>query len=521
MKSLLIILLATLAAAAQKTDPLLPSQVVVVYNSLVPSSKDLADFYALHRRIPATNVIGLEVTEKSTIDRATYEKFIRNPLVDEFDQRKFWIMGKDANGVELPVKSRVRCLVLMKGLPLRISRSKTPDPAGDEEGQKPRQFSQNNEASVDSELSLMGVRGYPIGGSIPNPYFKKEIVASLNPYPYVLLVGRLDAHNYDHCKRMVLDALDVEKEGLWGRAYLDHSLKPGAFAVGDQWISNVAKLTAAKSHPTIVDRMSNTFVTNYPMSDAAVYFGWYTTHRNGPFLNPKMRFKKGAIAVHIHSFSAEQLINPDKNWCAALIDHGAAATLGNTWEPFLQLSHQLDVFYDRLTKGYSLVEAAYLSINVLSWQNLVLGDPLYTPYLTTTVTAEALQEDREYKLIRYAESRFPDPAERTTQLLKAADQSKNGSVYEMFAFAALEAGDADTAREHLKRAKELFDKPADQLRQVLNLVEVERRMKDTAAALTLLRQAKSNFADLPESKAIDGLLVILDPPPPPATQRKK
>jgi hypothetical protein len=167
------------------------------------------------------------------------------------------------------------------------------------------------------------------------------------------------------------------------------------------------------------------------------------------------------------------------------------------------------------------VEAAYLSINVLSWQNLVLGDPLYTPYLTTTVTAEALQEDREYKLIRYAESRFPDPAERTTQLLKAADQSKNGSVYEMFAFAALEAGDADTAREHFKRAKELFDKPADQLRQVLNLVEVERRMKDTAAALTLLRQAKSNFADLPESKAIDGLLVILDPPPPPATQRKK
>jgi uncharacterized protein (TIGR03790 family) len=517
MKTLFLILFSTLIATAQKPSPLLPSQVVVVYNTLVPASKELAEFYALNRRIPEKNLIGIEVTEKGTIDRATYEKSIRNPLVAEFNKRNFWTLGKTPNGIEGPVETQIRCVALMKGLPLRISRLKDLKEAGNDK----QQFKQVNEASVDSELSLMGIKGYPKGGFLPNPYFKKNTSASQITGQNFLLVGRLEASSFDQCKRMVLDALDVEKEGLWGRAYIDHSLKPGAFAIGDQWMSNIAKMTAGNAHPTIIDRQSNTFVTNYPMTDAALYFGWYTTHRNGPFLDPKMRFKKGAIAVHIHSFSAQQLMNPAKNWSAGLIDRGAAATLGNTWEPFLQLTHHLDIFYQRLAQGYSLVEAAYMSINVLSWQNVVLGDPLYTPYRTTEVTPENLSGDRNYKIIRYAGKRFTEAAERTTQLVKAAEKTKNGSVYEMLAYGYLEAGDSEKARKGFLRAKELFPEPADKLRQDLNLVEIERRNQNTTAALKILREAKAAYAGISTSKAIDGLLVILDPPAPPATKSKK
>lgn len=517
MKIILFLFLATLIVSAQKPTPLLPSQVVVVYNSLVPASKGLAEFYALNRRVPEENVIGIEVTEKSTIDRATYEQFIRQPLVVEFNKRKFWTLGKTPAGIEGPVDTRIRCVVLMKGLPLRISRSKDLK----EQVSDKQQSKEVNEASVDSELSLMGIKGYPKAGFIPNPYFKKDTPAALLTGQNFLLVGRLDANSYDHCKRMVLDALDTEQEGLWGRAYLDHSLKTGGYAVGDQWISNIAKMTVAQAHPTIIDRQSNTFVTNYPMTDAALYFGWYTSHRNGPFLDPRMKFKKGAVAVHIHSFSAQQLMNPSKNWSAALIDRGAAATLGNTWEPFLQLSHQLDLFYQRLTEGYSLVEAAYMSINVLSWQNVVLGDPLYTPYRNTEVTAETLKGDRNYKIIRYSEKRFPDPKERVAQLIKAAEKTKDGSIYEMLSYGYLEAGEPDKARKGFLRAKKLFSEPTDKLRQDLNLVELERRSQNTTAALKILREAKATYSDLSASKAIDGLLVILDPPAPPATKSKK
>ncbi len=498
-------------------QPLLPGQVVVVYNSSSPQSKDLAEFYALSRGIPATQIVGLATTEKATIDRATFEKSIRKPLAKKFTDEKWWTLGKDQNGVSLPIAGRIKCIALMKGMPLRISRA--PLPEGETE--KTRQFNVNNEAALDSELSLMGVSGYPIGGPIPNPYFNKDYPATQSPANFLIMVGRIDAKSYDQCKRMILDALDTEKDGLWGRTYLDFSRKGGGFAIGDSWIEDITKASLAAGIPTITDRNKDTFTTNYPMTDCAVYFGWYTFHRNGPFLNDNFKFQKGAIAVHLHSMSAEQLINPAKNWSAALLDRGAAATLGNTWEPFLQLSHHFNIFYDRLSKGYTLIEAGYMSMNAVSWQNIVIGDPLYRPFKTTGVNRESMKIDREYKIIRYAKSKFPDEQTRYQELLKAAEKSKSGTIYEMTGFHSLEVGNQEAAAKAFTRAKQLFSAPADKLRQDLNLVEIERRQKKTSAAIKRLKRAKLEFKDLPEVKAVAGLLTILDPPAPPATKRKK
>ncbi len=514
---LLLFTLLSLPAFAKPT-PLLPSQVVVVYNSNVEKSRELAEFYVLNRRIPASNLIGLDVTEKATIDRKTYQTTIRKPLVERFTANQWWQIGKDANGISSPLRTKIRCLVLIKGMPLRIKRG--PMPAG--EDAKTRQFNVNNEASVDSELSLMGVSNYPTGGIIPNPCFDKEISAATNPANFMLMVGRIDANTFEHCNRMILDSIEVEKEGLWGTTYLDlYKKDSGNYKIGDDWIKAIAKASINSATPTIVDRMSNTFVTNYPMNNAAVYFGWYTQHRNGPFLNKDMRFQKGAIAVHLHSFSAAQLLNPAKNWSVGLIDRGAAATLGNVWEPYLGASHQFHIFYDRLVKGYSLVEASYMAINVLSWQGIVIGDPLYTPYKTTTVSLSNMKSDRDFKLIRYAQTKFSDPKERLTELLKAAEKTKSGTIYEMIGFHSLEAGQNEPAIKGFKRAKQLFTDPADKLRQDLHLVELERRRKKTAAAIAILKKAKATYKNIPETKAIDGLLTILDPPAPPATKSKK
>nr|MBR9810087.1 TIGR03790 family protein [bacterium] len=499
-----------------KPTPLVPNQVVVVYNSTLPESKALAEFYALNRLIPTSNLIGLEVPEKTTIDRLTYEKAIRQPLVKKFMENQWWELSKDQNGTSVPFKTKIRCIALIKGIPLRISREAVPK---DEESST-RQFKKQNEASIDSELSLMGVSNHPIGGVIPNPCYNKEISAATNPSEFMVMVGRIDANTYDHCNRMILDALDVEKEGLWGMTYLDLWTRGGSYKLGDDWIENITKASINSATPTIVDRMKNTFVTNYPMRDAAVYFGWYTQHRNGPFLNDQMKFKKGAIAAHLHSFSGAQLLNPAKNWSVGLIDRGAAATLGNVWEPYLGFTHRFDIFYDRLLKKYSLVEAAYMSINVLSWQNIVIGDPLYRPFKTTTVRTNAMVNDRDYKLIRYAQSRFPDPKIRLAELLKAAERTKSGTVYEMVAFHTLEGGNSEQAAKGFRRAKELFTDSADKLRQDLHLVELERRRDKITDAIKILKQAKKAYKDIPEVTAVEGLLTILDPPSPPLTKPK-
>ena len=91
--------------------------------------------------------------------------------------------------------------------------------------------------------------------------------------------------------------------------------------------------------------------TNFPLRDTALYFGWYDWNVNGPFANPNFKFKRGAVAVHLHSFSATQLRDATKNWCAPLLAKGAAATLGNVYEPYLALTHHFDIFNARLMAG--------------------------------------------------------------------------------------------------------------------------------------------------------------------------
>ncbi|MDB4354174.1 TIGR03790 family protein [Akkermansiaceae bacterium] len=497
--------------------PLQPHQVAVVYNAASQESRQLAEFYALNRRIPNANLVGLVLPKEETITRSAFEKRVRDPLRAEFDKREWWIIGQDPTGVVVPTSCRIRCLALMKGVPLRISRAEVPASEAESTGQ----FKVNNEASVDSDLALLGVRGVPIGGPVANKYYNKDVPFVQMPLPYLLLVGRIDAKDYLTCQRMILDALDAEDDGLWGNTYVDFALKGGAFEMGEKWLEGITKRSMEAGFPTITDRQKDTFVTNYPMNDAAVYFGWYTFHRNGPFLNPQMKFQPGAIAVHLHSLSAAQLTNPAANWSSALLDRGAAATLGNTWEPYLQLSHNFDIFHDRLLKGYSLVESASMAMNVISWQNLVLGDPLYRPFKNRSQKPKEMETAKDYKVLRMAHEHWKDENERNKNLKGAAERMKSATLYEAQGFAHLEKKNYEAATAAFTTARTHSKDRSDQLRQILNQVELERRKKNTSGALSLLRKAAKEYRDLPEIKSVQGLMVILDPPAPPATKPKK
>ena len=80
--------------------------------------------------------------------------------------------------------------------------------------------------------------------------------------------------------------------------------------------------------------------------------------------------------------AAADIRNATKRWCGPILHKGAAATLGNVYEPFLQTTHRMEIFHDRLLKGFTLAEAAYMAMPTLSWQGIVLGDPLYRPFPT-------------------------------------------------------------------------------------------------------------------------------------------
>lgn len=508
----------TQIALTQANDlPLRPGHVAVLYNSSEPESRELAQFYAEMRRIPQGNMVGIPMPRKQDISRKEYEDSIRDPLREVFSKRQWWTLAKDTRGVTLPSDAIIRCVAVMKGVPLRITRIAPPA----SEAEKKAQFFENNEASVDSELSVFGIQKYPIGSAIPNPYFDKEISFVASPVKFMTLVGRVDAKDYLTCQQMILDALTAEKTGLWGRTYVDFSRKPGAFAVGDQWLEGITKRAMRAGAPVITDRNKETYTTNYPMEDAAVYFGWYTWNRNGPFLNPAMRFRTGAVAVHLHSLSAAQMADPSKNWSSALLDRGAAATLGNTWEPYLQMSHNFDIFHDRLLKGYSIVESAYMAANTLSWQGVVFGDPLYRPFKDFATPPQDLSKDKEYKAIRLSHLQWTDPEKLTPKLRGLAAKLNSGTIYEAMGYGLLESKQYPQAHAFFESAKALYPSQQGKLRQLLNQVEVARRQKNTPKALQILRDGQSVYANLPEVKSIAGLITILDPPAPPPTQPKK
>jgi uncharacterized protein (TIGR03790 family) len=509
------------------TLPPAPASVAILYNSSIPESKALAQYYSEARNIPATNLVGLAMPKSATISRKQYDETIRDPLRKEFDMRNWWQIGKSADGFRIPVRNKIRIIVTVRGVPLKIKRTSLPGdpkplPKPKPGEPKPKLSPQDkirsmNEASVDSELSLFGVREAPLQGFTANKFYNSPTSIATANIPFMVLVGRIDAADDATCRRMIADAIATEKSGLWGRAYIDIAHK---YPEGDKWLEGVAKSCAGAGFPTVVDRFKDTYPTNYPMTDAAIYFGWYAWNANGPLLDPGFRFKRGAVAVHLHSFSANQLTDAKKNWCAPVLAKGAAATLGNVYEPFLSLTHNFDIFLSRLLAGHTLVESAYMSVRGLSWQNIVLGDPLYRPFLHLDGTGQTAKPDRDYRALRLATLRWgATPATFDKQVSGAAKKLKSGTLYEALGLIALSRKQTAAAVKWFQTAETVFPGRPDKLRQELHIVAIERAAKHKPEAIQRLRAMKSKFQGLPQAAAITAWLNILDPPPPPPVKK--
>ncbi len=509
----ILCLLTPLLSAA----PISPERVVVLYNSAIAESKELAEYYAKAREIPQANLIGLKLPNKDEISRADYDTSLRDPLRQALITQGFWKMGKNAQGFSLPIRSKVSTLVCMRGVPFKIKRSPVTQTSTQ---QLPAHFAKATEASVDSELALSGVYGILTVGPLNNPYFKKNQSISKAEIAHMMLVGRIDGPSYPICKQMIDDAIATEQQGLWGMCYLDKALKGSRYKTGDQWLDHIARRNDAAGIPTVVDANKQTFTTNYPMHDAALYFGWYTKHKNGPLLNPAFKFRRGAVAVHLHSFSASKLRDSKKNWTGAILAHGATATLGNVYEPYLQLTHHLDIFHDSLLKGHTLVEAAYMAIPYLSWQNVVLGDPLYRPFLHLNGTGTVAYDDKDFRAIRVANQRWGNEPETMVKKLRttAADKG-NARFYEYLGLWYRARKQHEIATAFFQTASKKHLKEADRLRQWLYQADIQRSSGEKKLAVATLKEARSMFGEIPEVKSVVGLLNILDPPAPPPAKK--
>lgn len=476
-----------------------PSEVVVVYNADNEKSCEAMTRYCAGRRIPKKNRLPVYGVTRADITRAKYDANVKFPLLALGRSRGLiWPAGPQGEG------TKIRAVVLMPELPLRVKEETPP-------GQKSAKGMQVNKAALDSELMLLGAE-YKLSSMGSNPYYGKDELPPKGERQVVMSVCRIDGPDDECIERMIEDPLDVERTGLWGWTVVDTG---GPYKQGDRRIEQVAEICMEERRPLFYETSKSTIVNDYPlMPDVISYFGWYTNPANGPFRKDsktEFRFARGAIAFHLHSFSATSLYN-GVSWVSALLKRGACVTAGNVAEPYLGPSLDCGKFFKHLYDGKCVGEAALLASPSVSWQCIILGDPLYRPFKRKTPKSEETNEfTRWYALVRRCNG---DMAAMKSAVNSAGKRSYGAVFAEIYAGLCMATGQVEDAETYYRNAMNRYSPNRDKLRTGMLLAYTLKVAKKNDEAGELSATLRRKYESSVYAAAVKKLIKDIPPKAP-------
>lgn len=389
-----------LCAASSPCLGLEPTEVLVVANTKMEGSVELGRYYMEKRGIPPAHLLSLPLSPDETMTRAEYDDVLASTVLKALQK--------------LQPEHRIAAIVLIYGVPLKVApplpnlealdsiREHRTQQAGVTEkngsqvsdakdqkkelGEKIRMLMNTNQrAAVDSELSLVKVGKYELDGWIKNPYYLGfqglDTTITKNE---VLLVCRLDGPDVRTVYRVIDDSLWVESNnGLQGRAYFDARWPEPVEQKGldgyrfyDNSLHRAAEI-ADQTMDVVLDDSGGLFPV-HACPHAAIYCGWYSL---GNYID-SFEWQRGAVGYHIASSECSTLRRKESSvWCKKMLEKGIAATIGPVFEPYVQGFPVPHLFFKKLLEGYmSLGESYLVSLPYLSWQMVLVGDPLYQPF---------------------------------------------------------------------------------------------------------------------------------------------
>ena len=476
---------------------------LVVYNSNDPDSEPLARFYAAKRSIPKEHVVGLNCPVQEEISRAIYDDTIVDPLRKMFTTNGWWKLH-EGDGPPRVLQNSIRFIALIRGIPLKIA--PTGAYPGDMQNGQP-ELANHNESAVDSELVTLGAFNRVISGARGNEYYRSYTRFLDARLPHLVLVSRLDGPTPEIVRRMISDSIAAERDGLRGINYIDaRNIQSAGYKEGDDWLYSAAAESRRHGVPVVLDNGEGLFPEQYPMTHAALYYGWYTGDIAGPFVRPDFRFVRGAVAIHIHSFSAVTLRGNRSHWCAPLLAVGAAATFGSVYEPYLGFTPQIDIFNERLQSGFTFAESAWMASRATSWQTTMVGDPLYRPFKFASDPAG--KRGGEWDVCRDAAKQWyaKDRAGAEATLRAAAKRMKSGVVWENLGLLELTTTDGkDSALAAFRSARSAYTNPEDIVRVTIHEVILLRSLHHDTEMFGLISKITKAF---PNSRAIEVLQML-------------
>ena len=344
-----------LPAAAQT-----PQNVLIVVNDNSPLSKEIGEYYARRRAVPAKNICHIQSSTEEEIRRLDFDQEIHAPVAKCLQ----------SGGM---VES-ILYIVTTGGVPLKIHGT---DGLG------------GDAASVDSELTLLYsdiTKGpHNVAASLVNPFFGEKNAKFGHPQFPMYLVTRLAAYDFEGVKAIIDRAQHPVNRGKF---VID--MAGGGAPQGDEWLKQAASLLPKDR---VVLEETSALVAK--QTDVIGYASWGSNDhsRHDRFLG--FQWLPGAIMTEFVSTNARTFKKPPEEWnisdwqspklwfagapqtmTADYLLEGATGASGHVYEPYLTMTPRPELLLPAYYSGRNLAESYYLAIPRLSWQNIVVGDPL-------------------------------------------------------------------------------------------------------------------------------------------------
>ena len=362
VKSACVIVILSLAALPLPLQAQTGDNVLLVENRKSPLSHQIAEYYRPRRSVPPANTCYLDSPTDEEIDWPTYQKNIELPVGNCL--------------TKAGLQEKVLYIVLTAEIPLKIAGTNGT-------------LEEAEQGSVDSELTLLygKLKGSKFlrKGSVNNPFFGKRDAPFRHPQLPIYLVTRLAAYDWTDVKGMIDRSLAAHNRGQF---VID--LKSPDDEAGNDWLRNAAILL-----PTARVTLDEGNRVLYDQKNVVGFASWGSNDRNRKHRWLGFQWLPGGIATEFVSTNMRTLKRPPDDWTyttwqdhdrlwadspqgltADLIHEGATGASGNVYEPYLAGCARPDYVLPAYFEGRNLAESFYLGIAFLSWQGVVLGDPL-------------------------------------------------------------------------------------------------------------------------------------------------
>lgn len=367
--------------------------VAVVINEASPASVRVGEYYIKKRAIPDSNVIRIRTLTAETIERDAFQSTIESPIAAALTRGA--------------LQDRILYIVLTKGIPLRVDGSR---------GQN------GSVASVDSELTLLYLRmvaaqPIPAVGRVANPYFLdtrpvREAAKFSHRTQPVYLVTRLDGFSVEDVLAMIDRAQSPVSEGV---IVLDQRAEVDA-GTGDDWLTQAARRLQDLGHAGRVV-LDTSVSPAAPTKQVLGYYSWGSNDSRNAKRKLGIDFVPGALAATFVSTDGRTFEPPPDNWTPSsdwntpsavfagspqtligdLIREGVTGVAGHISEPSFGSTIRPQILFPAYLAGFNLAEAFYLAMPSLSWQTVVVGDPLCVAFPGRALTRADIEDPVDAK----------------------------------------------------------------------------------------------------------------------------